>query len=57
MKKQNKKKKQNKINKSIILGIIVTILVMLTLLGLTYAYYRTRVVGNTKKEKSISNTN
>lgn len=41
--------------KSIILGVIVLVLTTLVLLGLTYAYYRTRIIGNVA-EKSISIT-
>lgn len=41
-------------NKSIIIGIVSIFLVMLVLIGLTYAYYRTRVIGNTSTEKSVS---
>lgn len=39
--------------KSIIIGICVLLLITITLLGLTYAYYRTRVIGNTN-DKSVS---
>ena len=46
---------EKKSRKSIIVGITVLLLVTVTLLGLTYAYYRTRVIGN-DKEKSISVT-
>jgi len=42
--------KKNK--KSIIIGITALVLITITLLGLTYAYYRTRVIGN-NAEKSI----
>ena len=51
MKKKNNK---NKINKSVVLGIIVTLGVMFTLIGLTYAYYRTKVIENSEIE-SIKN--
>ena len=39
-------------NKRIIIGITNIFLIGLILLGLTYAYYRTRIIGN--KENSIS---
>jgi len=45
--------KKNK--KSIILVMTILILITITLLGLTYAYYRTRVIGN-QNNKSISIT-
>ena len=44
---------EKKSKKSIIIGVTALLLVTLTLLGLTYAYYRTRIVGNTA-EKSVS---
>ena len=46
---------EKKSKKSVIIGITALLLVTLTLLGLTYAYYRTRIVGN-EAEKSISVT-
>ena len=33
-------------NKTIIIGITISLIILLIFLGLTYAYYRTRVVGN-----------
>jgi len=44
---------ENKGKKSIVIGIVSLLLVTLILLGLTYAYYRTRVIGN-QNETSIS---
>ena len=44
---------KTKNKKSVILGITILLLVTFTLLGLTYAYYRTRIIGNTA-ENSIS---
>jgi len=41
--------------KSIIIGIIALSLISLTLVGLTYAYYRTRIIGN-KNSNSIGVT-
>lgn len=41
--------------KSIIVGIVVLLVVTLILLGITYAYYRTRIIGNPNDE-SISVT-
>ena len=46
---------EKKSKKSVIIGITILLLVTLILLGLTYAYYRTRIVGN-EEEKSISVT-
>lgn len=46
---------EKKSKKSIIIGISVLLLITLTLLGLTYAYYRTRVIENPNNE-SISVT-
>ena len=46
---------EKKSRKSIIVGITILLLVTVTLLGLTYAYYRTRVIGN-DEETSISVT-
>ena len=37
---------EKKSKKSVIIGITALLLITLTLLGLTYAYYRTRIVGN-----------
>ena len=48
-------KRIKKSKKSIIVAISFLILVTSTFLGLTYAYYRTRVIGN-KSEESISVT-
>ena len=42
-----------KSKKSVVIGITVIFLAILILLGLTYAYYRTRIVGN-DADKSIS---
>ena len=39
--------------KSIIIGIAILFVVMLILLGLTYAYYRTRVIGNNDTTISV----
>lgn len=46
---------EKKSKKGILIGITTLLLVMLILVGLTYAYYRTRVIGNTN-QKSISVT-
>lgn len=46
--------KNNK--KSILIGITSIVLVTLLLLGLTYAYYRTRIIGNESTDPSISVT-
>ena len=46
---------EKKSKKSVVIGITILLLVTLILLGLTYAYYRTRIVGN-NEEKSISVT-
>lgn len=45
---------EKKNNKSIVVGITSLLLVMLLLLGLTYAYYRTRIIGNESPDPSIS---
>ena len=45
----------NKNRKQVIIGVTALLLVTLTLLGLTYAYYRTRIIGNTN-DKSVSVT-
>jgi len=45
---------EKKSNKSIIIGITGLMIVTLILLGLTYAYYRTRIIGNSNEEPSIS---
>ena len=36
--------------KEVIIGAIVLLLVTLALLGLTYAYYKTRIIGNEKQK-------
>lgn len=46
---------EKKSKKSILIGVTSLLLVMLLLVGLTYAYYRTRIIGN-EKEKSVSVT-
>lgn len=43
---------ENKSKKSIVMGITILTIVTLMLVGLTYAYYRTRIIGN-EKEKSL----
>ena len=55
-KKVTPKKKQEEVHsskKSIIIGITALFVIMLILLGLTYAYYRTRVIGNDKNTLSV----
>ena len=32
----------------LVIGLVAVLIVTITLLGATYAYYRTRVIGNTK---------
>ena len=47
--RKNTKKEEVKTlttKKSIIIGLVSLFIVTLLLLGLTYAYYRTRVIGN-----------
>ena len=48
-------KMEKKSRKNIIIGVTVLLLVTLTLIGLAYAYYRTRIVGNSA-DKSVSVT-
>jgi len=45
---------EKKSRKSIVIGITSLFLVMLILVGLTYAYYRTRIIGNNSTDPSIS---
>ena len=45
---------EKKNNKSILIGITCLFLVTLVLLGLTYAYYRTRIIGNNSTKPSVS---
>ena len=47
---------EKKSKKSILIGITSLFLVMILLLGLTYAYYRTRIIGNESTDPSISVT-
>lgn len=45
---------EKKSKKSVIVGVSSLILITLILLGLTYAYYRTRIIGNKSEDPSIS---
>ena len=45
---------EKKTTKSVVIGISLLVVVTLVLLGLTYAYYRTRVIGNQSTDPSIS---
>jgi len=47
---------EKKSKKGIIIGVTSLLLVTLILLGLTYAYYRTRIIGNDSTDPSISVT-
>lgn len=47
---------EKKSKKGILVGITSLVLIMLLLVGLTYAYYRTRVIGNQSTDPSISVT-
>lgn len=40
--------------KQIIMGIFILILVLFSLLGLTYAYFRTKVIGNSEGKVLVS---
>lgn len=37
---------ENKSKKTIIYSILIMLIITISLLGLTYAYYRTRIIGN-----------
>ena len=43
-----------KSKKSIVIELVAVLLITITLLGATYAYYRTRVIGNQENEPSLS---
>ena len=47
--------KTSKNKKQLVIGVSVLLLVSLLLLGLTYAYYRTKIIGNSG-EKSVNLT-
>ena len=47
---------EKKSKKSLIIGVTSLFLVTFILLGLTYAYYRTRIIGNNSNVPSVSVT-